>query len=175
MLDAGRLGARQLGRVLDGRARHLPQLPLLRGTVSGQRGDQVGHVVDDDVIEQPLPGLVLVGGEHLPRPLDRLLARRVRERIGVVVLLRERGWPEDILQAILGIQLLIGLYLFLTGARPQRIQRLLLRRILEVCRNSHLERADLVVENDYAFPMVTHFAIEPHAFMAAPDGDGIAN
>jgi CO/xanthine dehydrogenase Mo-binding subunit len=33
--------------------------------------------------------------------------------------------------------------------------------------------ADLVVENDYEFPMVTHFAIEPHAFMAAPDGDGI--
>lgn len=35
-------------------------------------------------------------------------------------------------------------------------------------------RADLVVENAYTFPMVTHFAIEPHAFMAAPDGDGIA-
>ncbi len=34
--------------------------------------------------------------------------------------------------------------------------------------------ADLVVENAYTFPMVTHFAIEPHAFMAAPDGDGIA-
>jgi CO/xanthine dehydrogenase Mo-binding subunit len=34
--------------------------------------------------------------------------------------------------------------------------------------------ADLVVENTYAFPMVTHFAIEPHGFMAAPDGDGIA-
>ncbi len=34
--------------------------------------------------------------------------------------------------------------------------------------------ADLVVEHVYAFPMVTHFAIEPHAFMAAPDGDGIA-
>ncbi|MFQ5968038.1 MAG: xanthine dehydrogenase family protein molybdopterin-binding subunit [Acidimicrobiia bacterium] len=33
--------------------------------------------------------------------------------------------------------------------------------------------ADLVVENTYAFPMVTHFAIEPHGFMAAPDGDGI--
>jgi len=31
-----------------------------------------------------------------------------------------------------------------------------------------------VVENTYTFPMVTHFAIEPHAFMAAPDGDGIA-
>ena len=29
-------------------------------------------------------------------------------------------------------------------------------------------RADCVVEHDYKFPMVTHFAIEPHAFMAAP-------
>jgi len=34
--------------------------------------------------------------------------------------------------------------------------------------------ADLVVEGTYTFPMVTHFAIEPHGFMAAPDGDGIA-
>ncbi|TAK02574.1 MAG: xanthine dehydrogenase family protein molybdopterin-binding subunit [Chloroflexota bacterium] len=34
--------------------------------------------------------------------------------------------------------------------------------------------ADLVVEHRYTFPIVTHFAIEPHAFMAAPDGDGIA-
>jgi CO/xanthine dehydrogenase Mo-binding subunit len=34
--------------------------------------------------------------------------------------------------------------------------------------------ADVVVEGSYAFPMVTQFAIEPHAFMAAPDGDGIA-
>ncbi len=34
--------------------------------------------------------------------------------------------------------------------------------------------ADLVVDNRYTFPMVTHFAIEPHAFIAAPDGDGIA-
>jgi CO/xanthine dehydrogenase Mo-binding subunit len=34
--------------------------------------------------------------------------------------------------------------------------------------------ADLVVENTYLFPMVTHFAIEPHAFIAAPDGDGLA-
>ncbi len=34
--------------------------------------------------------------------------------------------------------------------------------------------ADLVVENSYEFPMVTHFAIEPHGFMAAPDGNGIA-
>lgn len=31
-----------------------------------------------------------------------------------------------------------------------------------------------VVEGRYSFPMVTQFAIEPHAFMAAPDGDGIA-
>ena len=34
--------------------------------------------------------------------------------------------------------------------------------------------ADVVVEGTYAFPMVTQFAIEPHGFMAAPDGDGIA-
>ncbi len=34
--------------------------------------------------------------------------------------------------------------------------------------------ADVVIENSYSFPIVTHFAIEPHAFMAAPDGDGIA-
>jgi len=33
---------------------------------------------------------------------------------------------------------------------------------------------DVIVEGTYAFPMVTQFAIEPHAFMAAPDGDGIA-
>jgi CO/xanthine dehydrogenase Mo-binding subunit len=34
--------------------------------------------------------------------------------------------------------------------------------------------AEVVVEGRYSFPMVTQFAIEPHAFMAAPDGDGIA-
>ena len=34
--------------------------------------------------------------------------------------------------------------------------------------------ADLTIENTYVFPMVTHFAMEPHAFMAAPDGNGIA-
>ena len=34
--------------------------------------------------------------------------------------------------------------------------------------------ADLVVEDTYRFPMVTHFAIEPHAYLAAPDDDGIA-
>lgn len=33
--------------------------------------------------------------------------------------------------------------------------------------------AELVLENDYAFPMVTHFAIEPHAFLAAPDANGV--
>jgi len=31
--------------------------------------------------------------------------------------------------------------------------------------------ADLVIENDYFFPMVTQFAIEPFAFMAAPERD----
>jgi CO/xanthine dehydrogenase Mo-binding subunit len=35
-------------------------------------------------------------------------------------------------------------------------------------------QADVIVEGTYAFPMVTQFAIEPHGFMAAPDGDGIA-
>lgn len=34
--------------------------------------------------------------------------------------------------------------------------------------------ADLVVDERYSFPIVTHFAIEPHAFIAAPDGDGMA-
>jgi len=34
-------------------------------------------------------------------------------------------------------------------------------------------RADRVIENVYSFPMVTHFAIEPHVFMAAPSPDGI--
>jgi CO/xanthine dehydrogenase Mo-binding subunit len=33
--------------------------------------------------------------------------------------------------------------------------------------------ADCVIEKDYTFPMVTHFAIEPHAFLAAPDPNGI--
>ena len=33
--------------------------------------------------------------------------------------------------------------------------------------------ADCVIEQTYSFPMVTHFAIEPHVFLAAPDGDGI--
>jgi CO/xanthine dehydrogenase Mo-binding subunit len=34
-------------------------------------------------------------------------------------------------------------------------------------------QADCVIENDYTFPMVTHFAIEPHVFMAAPDPEGV--
>lgn len=34
-------------------------------------------------------------------------------------------------------------------------------------------RADCVIENDYTFPMVTHFAIEPHAYLAAPDAEGV--
>jgi CO/xanthine dehydrogenase Mo-binding subunit len=33
--------------------------------------------------------------------------------------------------------------------------------------------ADVVVENRYRWPAQTHFAIEPHAYAAAPDGDGI--
>ena len=38
----------------------------------------------------------------------------------------------------------------------------------------HESKADLVVENLYTFPMVTHFAIEPHAFIAAPEDGGVA-
>jgi len=34
-------------------------------------------------------------------------------------------------------------------------------------------RSDLVVAGTYTFPMVTHFAIERHGFIAAPAGDGI--
>jgi CO/xanthine dehydrogenase Mo-binding subunit len=34
-------------------------------------------------------------------------------------------------------------------------------------------KADLVVENSYSFPMVTHFAIEPHGFMALIERDGL--
>ncbi len=34
--------------------------------------------------------------------------------------------------------------------------------------------ADHVIENVYSAPAMTHFAIEPHAFMAAPDSDGLA-
>ncbi len=34
--------------------------------------------------------------------------------------------------------------------------------------------AELVIDESYSFPMITHFAIEPHAFAAAPVEDGIA-
>ena len=34
-------------------------------------------------------------------------------------------------------------------------------------------QSSLVIENVYTFPMVTHFAIEPHAFLAAPDPNGV--
>lgn len=35
-------------------------------------------------------------------------------------------------------------------------------------------RADHVIQNRYTAAATTHFAIEPHAFMAAPDHDGVA-
>ncbi len=34
-------------------------------------------------------------------------------------------------------------------------------------------RADCVIDREYEFPMVTHFAIEPHAYLAAPDPAGV--
>jgi CO/xanthine dehydrogenase Mo-binding subunit len=33
--------------------------------------------------------------------------------------------------------------------------------------------ADLVIENTYTFPMITHFSIEPFIFMAAPSEEGV--
>lgn len=35
------------------------------------------------------------------------------------------------------------------------------------------QEADLVIDETYGFPMITQFAIEPHAFIAAPDDGGI--
>jgi CO/xanthine dehydrogenase Mo-binding subunit len=35
-------------------------------------------------------------------------------------------------------------------------------------------KADLVLEETYEFPMVTHFSIEPHVFVAAPGAGGVA-
>ena len=34
-------------------------------------------------------------------------------------------------------------------------------------------KPDLVVENSYSFPMVTHFAIEPHGFISSVDEEGL--
>jgi CO/xanthine dehydrogenase Mo-binding subunit len=34
--------------------------------------------------------------------------------------------------------------------------------------------ADMIVDSVYTFPMITHFAIEPHGFIARPEQDGIA-
>jgi len=33
--------------------------------------------------------------------------------------------------------------------------------------------AELVLEDEFSFPMTTHFAIEPHVFIAAPEHDGV--
>jgi len=33
--------------------------------------------------------------------------------------------------------------------------------------------ADLIIEDQFTFPMTTHFAIEPHVFIAAPEHDGV--
>ena len=33
--------------------------------------------------------------------------------------------------------------------------------------------ADYVIEREYEFPMITHFAIEPHGFIAEPVDDGL--
>ena len=33
--------------------------------------------------------------------------------------------------------------------------------------------ADIVIADDYTFAVVAHFAIEPHAFLAAADANGV--
>jgi CO/xanthine dehydrogenase Mo-binding subunit len=45
---------------------------------------------------------------------------------------------------------------------------------LDAARAELAAAGGIVVDNSYTFPMVTHFAIEPHGFLAAPDGEGIA-
>ena len=39
--------------------------------------------------------------------------------------------------------------------------------------NPETASAELVVEDTFNFPMTTHFAIEPHVFIAAPEHDGV--
>ncbi len=39
--------------------------------------------------------------------------------------------------------------------------------------NPEATNADLVLEDNFTFPMTTHFAIEPHVFIAAPEHDGV--
>ena len=39
--------------------------------------------------------------------------------------------------------------------------------------NVNKAQSDCVIENTYTFPMVTHFAIEPHAVIAAADANGV--
>jgi CO/xanthine dehydrogenase Mo-binding subunit len=45
---------------------------------------------------------------------------------------------------------------------------------LDAARAELAAAGGIVVDNSYTFPMVTHFAIEPHGFLAAPDGEGIS-
>jgi CO/xanthine dehydrogenase Mo-binding subunit len=56
---------------------------------------------------------------------------------------------------------------------PTRDSNVLTTRVFEWGDVDSAE-ADLVIDETYSFPMITHFAIEPHAFAAAPDEDGIA-
>ena len=63
----------------------------------------------------------------------------------------------------------------LRGADPRRGTNVLTEHRVEWGDlDAAVAGAEVIVEGRYSFPIVTHFAIEPHAFMAAPDGDGIA-
>ncbi|MEX1296994.1 MAG: xanthine dehydrogenase family protein molybdopterin-binding subunit [Candidatus Limnocylindrales bacterium] len=56
---------------------------------------------------------------------------------------------------------------------PHRHSNLLSERVFEWGDVDGAD-ADIVIDERYSFPMITHFAIEPHAFAAAPVDDGIA-
>ncbi len=56
---------------------------------------------------------------------------------------------------------------------PHRESNVLTRRVYE-WGDVDAAKADVIIDERYSFPMVTHFAIEPHAFAAAPVDDGIA-
>ena len=56
---------------------------------------------------------------------------------------------------------------------PRRESNVLTTRVFE-WGDVEAAEADIVIDQTYSFPMITHFAIEPHGFVAAPHEDGIA-
>ena len=56
---------------------------------------------------------------------------------------------------------------------PHRDSNVLTTRVFE-WGDVDATEAEVVIDEMYSFPMITHFPIEPHGFVAAPDEDGIA-